>query len=775
MAPIRSLLIGLLPFVSAQGCPYAGANRRDLLVARDDPSSFDTLASSFGKTSVISDAAGAGTRSKDWWPKQLRLDVLRQFSPEQNPLGADFDYAAAFATLDYEALKSDIMSLLTDSQAWWPADFGSYAGLLIRAAWHSAGTYRSIDGRGGAGMGQQRFAPLNSWPDNQSLDKARRLLWPLKQKYGKAISWADLVVLAGNCALESNGFPTLGFAAGRPDTFQSDESVFWGDETTFVPHGNDVRYNGSTDTTERADKLEKPLASTNMGLIYVNPQGPDASGDPKASALDIRMTFGRMGMNDSETVALIAGGHAFGKTHGASSTTVGPEPEAAPLEQQGLGWSNSFGTGNADDTITSGLEVIWSKTPTKWSNDFLESLLGNEWTLVKSPAGALQFEALNGTLDYPDPFNKTFRHATMLVSDLGLREDPSYNVIANSWLGDEGFKELTDAFAAAWFKLLHRDMGPISRYLGPDVPKQSFIWQDPLPAASFPALSDADAEDLKTQILAAPGVNVSSLVSVAWGSASTFRGGDKRGGANGARIALQPQASWPVNNPTQLKTVLDALNTIKTASGKVSLADLIVLGGNAAIEKAAADAGHTGVKVPFTGGRVDATQEDTDIATFEFLNTQGDGFRNFRNSSGWSLARTEELLVEKAQLLTLTAPEMTVLVGGMRALNTNYDGSSNGILTSSPGKLTTDFFVNILDINNVWTADSTNELYTAKDRSSGAQKFTATRADLVFSAHAELRAIGEVYAQNGGSDNFVPDFVAAWTKVMNLDRYDVKK
>ncbi|KAK4032795.1 putative catalase-peroxidase 2 [Parachaetomium inaequale] len=781
---VPSVLLGLLPLVSAQGCPYAAANN---LKGRATEPSLDTLAGAFGKCPTISDAAGGGTRSHDWWPCQLRLDVLRQFAPQQNPLGGDFDYAAAFATLDYKALKADLAALLTQSQAWWPADFGNYGGLFIRMAWHSAGTYRAIDGRGGGGMGQQRFAPLNSWPDNASLDKARRLLWPIKQKYGKAISWADLMLLAGNVALEQMGFPVLGFAAGRPDTWQSDESIYWGAETTFVPQGNDVRYNGSTDYAARASLLEKPLAATHMGLIYVNPQGPNGNGDPKSSALDIRTAFARMGMNDSETVALIAGGHAFGKTHGAAPTALGSAPEGAPLEQQGLGWANSFRTGNAGDTITSGLEVIWTKTPTKWSNNFLTSLFKNEWTIVKSPAGALQFEALNGTRDYPDPFNKTSRRATMLVSDLALREDPIYNAIAGKWVDD--FQALTDAFAAAWFKLLHRDMGPASRYLGPEVPKQQFLWQDPLPTVSYPPITEADQAKLKAQILAAPGLTVSNLVSVAWGSASTFRGSDKRGGANGARIALQPQVSWEVNNPKQLQTVLSALTSIKDAFNKankngkqVSLADLIVLGGNAAIEKAAAAAAGTNnhnknpaTAVPFTPGRVDATQADTDAASFAYLNPQADGFRNYRNASGFSQARTEELLVDKAQQLTLTAPEMTVLVGGLRALGANYDGSARGVLTTRPGVLTNDFFANLLDIGTVWQAEAGGEVFTGKDRATGESKWTATRADLVFGSHAELRAIAEVYAEAGGQERLVADFVAAWVKVMDLDRFDVKK
>ncbi|KAH8647030.1 catalase/peroxidase HPI [Tricladium varicosporioides] len=775
MAPIVFLLIGLLPLVSAQGCPFANANKRDL-----EPS-LTTLQHSFGKCPTLSDAAGASTRSRDWWPCQLRLDVLRQFSQEQNPLGSHFEYAAAFATLDYGALKADIKALLTESQPWWPADFGNYGGLFIRLAWHSAGTYRAIDGRGGGGMGQQRFAPLNSWPDNGNLDKGRRLLWPVKKKYGKSLSWADLFLLAGNVALEDMGFPVLGFGAGRPDTWQSDESVFWGAETTFVPEGNDIRYNGSTDYQARASHLELPLAATHMGLIYVNPQGPNGNGSPKDLARDIRVAFDRMGMNDSETVALIAGGHSFGKTHGASSTPLGPEPEAASLEKQGFGWANSFGTGNADDAITSGLEVIWSKTPTKWSNDYLHSLFHNTWTQVKSPAGAIQYEAFDSAFEYPDPFNKTFRHATMLVSDLALLADPKYSAIAQSWVNN--FPALTNAFAAAWFKLLHRDMGPISRYLGPEVPRQRFIWQDPLPTVTYSSISSVDETELKAQILAVPNLTLSNLVSVAWGSASTFRGSDKRGGANGARIALQPQASWAVNNPKQLQTVLSALDTIKSnfnkgtgvrQGKKVSLADLIVLGGNAAIESATAAAGFE-VHMPFTVGRVDATQDDTDITSFENLNPQGDGFRNYRNSSGWSLARTEELLIDKAQQLTLTVPELTVLVGGLRALNANWDGSSHGILTDRPGKLTNDFFTNLLDINTVWIPDNTGELFTGKDRSTGTKKWTATRVDLIFGSHAELRAIAEVYAEASGQNQLVADFIKAWVKVMDLDRFDIKK
>ncbi|KAK3312684.1 heme peroxidase [Apodospora peruviana] len=786
MAPslLSGIVAGLLlgpqaALVAAQGCPYANKQefKRDshpVIAKRDD-------APTFGRCPAISDAAGGGTRSRDWWPCQLRLDVLRQFSAEQNPLGGDFDYAAEFAKLDYKALKADLKALLTSSQEWWPADYGHYGGLFIRMAWHSAGTYRAIDGRGGGGMGQQRFAPLNSWPDNANLDKARRLLWPIKQKYGKAISWADLMVLAGNVALEDMGFPVLGFGGGRADTWQADESVYWGAETTFFPHGNDVRYNGSTDAEARADTLEKPLAATHHGLIYVNPEGPDANGDPRTSALDIRVAFGRMGMNDSETVALIAGGHAFGKTHGAHTITAGPAPAGAGIQEQDLGWSNPVGNGNADDTVTSGLEVVWSKTPTKWSNSFLKSLFKNEWTLVHSPGGAKQFEAINAEADYPNPFNKTFRKPTMLVSDVALRDDPAYREIAESWVED--FQGLTDAFAAAWFKLTHRDMGPISRYLGPEVPSRKFIWQDPLPVVSYSPIKDNDIEKLKSAILAAPGLTVQNLVATAWGSASTFRGGDKRGGANGARIALEPQVSWTVNNPKQLKTVLAALNQIKSDFNKknkkiqVSLADLIVLGGNAAIEKAAAAAGFKNLKVPFTVGRVDATQADTDVASFEYLNPQADGFRNFRNSSGWARARTEDLLVDKAQQLTLTAPEMTVLVGGLRALGANYDGSTHGVLTKKVGVLTNDFFTNLLDIRTQWTEDvaTGGEIFVGQDRGTGAKKWTATRADLVFSSHSELRAISEVYGEKGGMEKMVGDFVKAWAKVMDLDRFDVKK
>ncbi|RSL90434.1 Catalase-peroxidase 2 [Fusarium oligoseptatum] len=696
-----------------------------------------------------------------FWPCQLRLDVLRQFSPQINPLGEEFDYVEAFKTLDYDALKKDLHNLVTDSQDWWPADFGHYGGLFIRMAWHSAGTYRAIDGRGGGGM---------------NLDKARRLLWPIKQKYGNKISWADLILLAGNVALESMDFDPIGFGAGRADTWQSDESVYWGAETTFVPKGNDVRYNNSKDVVDRADKLEKPLAAVSLGLIYVNPEGPDANSNPADSALDIRVNFDRMGMNDEETVALIVGGHTFGKTHGAvPGSNIGPEPEAADLGEMGLGWHNKVGEGNGPNQMTSGLEVIWTKTPTKWSNGFLTSLLTNNWTLVESPAGAHQWEALDGTVDYPDPFDKTkFRRATMLTSDLALIYDPEYLKICKRW--QKNPEELRKAFGRAWFKLLHRDLGPISRYQGPEVPKEKFTWQDPLPERKGDIIGDDDIATLKADLLATKGLDVSKLVSTAWNAASTFRNSDKRGGANGARIALKPQRGWASNNPKQLEQVLSALKAIqkKFNSGyktkQVSLADLIVLGGVAAVEKAAQDAGFKNIKVPFTPGRVDATQDQTDARSFEYLEPLADGFRNYGH--GTARARTEELLVDKAALLTLTPPEMTVLVGGLRALNANFDGSSKGILTTKKGQLTNDFFVNLLDAATTWTKqDSQGELWTGTDRKTKAKKWTATRADLVFGSHAELRAISEVYGSVDAKEKFVKDFVAAWDKVMNLDRF----
>ncbi|KAF4984579.1 hypothetical protein FZEAL_255 [Fusarium zealandicum] len=767
------LALGLLPLAAGQGCPFAKRADDSKLVPERE------IAEGFGRCAVASNAAGGGSRTSDFWPCQLRLDVLRQFSPQINPLGEDFDYVEAFKSLDYDALKKDLHELITNSADWWPADYGHYGGLFIRMAWHSAGTYRAIDGRGGGGMGQQRFAPLNSWPDNQNLDKARRLLWPIKQKYGHKISWADLMLLAGNVALESMDFEPIGFAGGRPDTWQSDESVYWGAETTFVPKGNDVRYNGSTDVYDRADKLEKPLGATHLGLIYVNPQGPDGNSDPLASAGDIRVAFDRMGMNDEETAALLIGGHTFGKTHGAvAEINIGPDPSSADLGEMGLGWHNSVGEGNGPNQMTSGLEVIWTKTPTKWSNGFLTSLLTNNWTLVESPAGAKQWEALNGTVDYPDPFDsKKFRRATMLTSDLALIHDPEYLKICKRWLNHND--ELAAAFSRAWFKLLHRDLGPVSRYLGPEIPKEQFSWQDPLPERKGELIDDADIAELKTELLAAKGLGVSKLVSTAWNAASSFRNSDKRGGANGARLALEPQRRWPSNNPKQLAQVLRVLKGIQTKfnsqskSKQVSLADLIVLGGVAAVEKAAHDAGFKDVQVPFTAGRVDATQNQTDIRSFNYLEPVADGFRNY--GRGTSRARTEELLVDKASLLNLTPPEMTVLVGGLRALNANFDGSSHGILTANKGQLTNDFFVNLLDSSTKWTKqDSRGELWTGSKRGSGATKWTATRADLVFGSHAELRAISEVYGSEDAKAKFVKDFVSAWDKVMNLDRFDVK-
>jgi len=704
----------------------------------------------------------------------------------------DFDYAAAFKSLDFEALKKDLHAVMTDSQDWWPADFGHYGGLFIRMAWHSAGTYRVGDGRGGGGQGLQRFAPLNSWPDNVSLDKARRLLWPIKQKYGRKISWADLMILAGNIALESMGFKTFGFAGGREDVWEAGEDVYWGSEHTWL--GNDGRYKKGSEGTDKkhgvvasdedgknkihSEGLENPLAAVHMGLIYVNPEGPDGNPDPVAAAHDIRVTFARMAMNDEETVALIAGGHSFGKTHGAASPThVGKEPEAASIDLQGFGWSNNYGTGKGADAITSGLEVIWTKTPTKWSNNFFENLFAFEWELTKSPGGANQWVAKNGDDIIPDAFDGSKKHKPrMLTTDLSLRFDPAYEKISRRFL--EHPDEFADAFARAWFKLTHRDMGPRARYLGPDVPAEELIWQDPLPAVDHKLIDEADIAALKAKVLESK-LNVSELVSTAWASASTFRGGDKRGGANGARIRLSPQKDWKVNNPVQLKKVLDVLEGIATAFNasqtdgkKISLADLIVLAGGAAVEKAAKDAGFD-VKVPFAAGRTDAKQEQTDVESFGYLEPLADGFRNYRKAS-FTEASTEELLIDKAQLLTLSAPELTVLVGGMRVLDTNFDGSKNGVLTQQPGKLTNDFFVNLLDMRTAWKAASEErELYIGSDRSSGQPKWTATRADLVFGSNSELRAIAEVYGSADAKEKFVNDFVAAWSKVMNLDRFDL--
>jgi catalase-peroxidase len=745
----------------------------------------------FHNGSMKHNVGGGGTRNRDWWPNQLKLSILRQHSSLSDPMGGDFNYAEAFKSLDLEAVKKDLHALMTDSQSWWPADFGHYGPLFIRMAWHSAGTYRVTDGRGGAGAGQQRFAPLNSWPDNVSLDKARRLLWPIKQKYGNKISWADLMILTGNIALESMGFKTFGFAGGRPDVWEPQEDVYWGSEKTWL--GGDLRYaHGSPGVVEghgvlvsdddadggiHSRNLEKPLAAVQMGLIYVNPEGPDGNPDPIAAAKDIRDTFGRMAMDDEETVALIAGGHSFGKTHGAAPAThVGKEPEAVDLEMQGFGWSNSYGSGKGADTITSGLEVIWTKTPTQWSNNFFENLFGFEWELTKSPAGAQQWVAKNAEGIIPDAFDGSKKHApTMLTTDLALRFDPAYEKISRRFL--ENPDAFADAFARAWFKLTHRDMGPRARYLGSDVPAEVLLWQDPIPAVDHALIDDSDIAALKAKVLAA-GLSVGELVSTAWASASTFRGSDKRGGANGARIRLAPQKSWPVNNPVQLQKVLNTLegiqkefNGAQSGGKKVSLADLIVLAGCAGVEKAAKDAGQA-ITVPFTPGRMDATQEQTDVESIGYLEPLADGFRNYRKSK--LPVSTEELLIDKAQLLTLTAPELTVLVGGLRVLNTNFDGSKQGVFTARPGQLTSDFFVNLLDMNTAWKAASEDrELYIGSDRATGQPKWTGSRADLVFGSNAELRAIAEVYAGSDAQGKFVKDFVAAWNKVMNLDRFDI--
>ena len=718
-----------------------------------------------------SNVGGGGTRNFDWWPDQLKLNILRQHTAVTNPYDKDFDYKAAFASLDYEGLKKDLTAVMTDSQDWWPADFGHYGGLFVRMAWHGAGTYRVFDGRGGGGQGQQRFAPLNSWPDNTSLDKARRLLWPVKQKYGNKISWADLYLLAGNVAIESMGGKTFGFAGGRPDTWESDESVYWGAESAWM--GNEDRYDESKQGPKdiHTRDLEKPLAASHMGLIYVNPEGPDGVPDPLAAARDIRTTFGRMAMNDEETVALIAGGHTFGKTHGAGPTDqVGREPEAAPLEQQGLGWSSKYGSGKGPDAITSGLEVTWTSKPTEWSNLFFEYLFKFDWELTKSPAGANQWVAKNAEPIIPDPFDPNKKRLpTMLTTDLSLRFDPIYEKISRRFL--ENPDQFADAFARAWFKLLHRDMGPRSRWLGPEIPSEELIWEDPIPVLNHPVIEDADIAALKTSILAT-GIDPSKFISTAWASASTFRGSDKRGGANGARIRLAPQKDWKVNNPPQLAEVLAALEGVQknfnaSASGgkKVSLADLIVLAGSAALEQAA------GVAVPFTPGRMDASQEQTDVNSFSDLEPFADGFRNY--GKGTSRVRTEQFLVDRAHLLTLSAPELTVLVGGLRVLGTNYDGSSHGVFTTRPGKLTNDFFLNLLDLNTAWKSVD-GEIFEGSDRKTGQKKWTATRADLIFGSHAELRAVAEVYGSSDGQDKFVKDFVAAWAKVMNLDRFDLK-
>ena len=715
-------------------------------------------------------SAGGGTSNRDWWPNQLKLNILRQYSSLSNPMGETFNYAEEFKTLDLDAVKKDIFDLMTTSQDWWPADYGHYGPLFIRMAWHSAGTYRIADGRGGGGSGTQRFTPLNSWPDNANLDKARLLLWPVKQKYGKKISWADLIILAGNCALESMGFKTLGFAGGREDVWEPEEDIYWGSEAQWL---GDKRYTGDRE-------LENPLGAVQMGLIYVNPEGPNGNPDPLAAAHDIRETFGRMAMNDEETVALIAGGHAFGKTHGAADPTqyVGPEPAGASIEEQGLGWKNTLGSGNAGNTITSGLEGTWSTTPTKWSNNFLENLFGYQWELTKSPAGAHQWKPKDGAGagTVPDAHDPSKSHAPfMLTTDLSLRMDPIYEPISRRFY--ENPDQLEDAFARAWFKLTHRDMGPRTRYLGPEVPAEELIWQDPIPTVTHELIDDQDITALKGKILAS-GLSVSGLVSTAWASASTFRGSDKRGGANGARIRLAPQKDWKVNNPVQLKTVLETLdgiqkefNNTQTGGKMVSLADLIVLGGCAGIEQAANNAGHD-VTVPFTPGRTDASQEQTDVESFAVLEPAADGFRNYLKTQ--YTVSAEEMLVDRAQLLTLTAPEMTVLVGGMRVLNTNFDQSQHGVFTKRPEVLTNDFFVNLLDLGTTWKATSeAEELFEGRDRTTGELKWTGTRIDLIFGSNSELRALAEVYGCEDSQERFTQAFVAAWTKVMNLDRFDL--
>ena len=737
--------------------------------------------------------AGGGTQNHDWWPGRLNLNVLRQHSNLSSPLDPDFNYEKAFNSLDLAAVKSDLQALMTDSQDWWPADFGHYGGLIIRMAWHSAGTYRVGDGRGGAGQGQQRFAPLNSWPDNVSLDKARRLLWPVKQKYGQRISWADLIILAGNVALESMGFKTFGYAGGREDVWEASDETYWGSEKTWL--GGDIRYaQGSPGVVEghavlpsdddadgfiHSRNLEKPLAAVQMGLIYVNPEGPDGNPDPVKAAKDIRDTFGRMAMNDEETVALIAGGHTFGKTHGAAPAThVGPEPEAADLELQGLGWKNSYNSGVGRDAITSGLEVTWSKTPTQWSNSFWENLFNYEYELTKSPAGAHQWVAKDAPDIIPDAFDPDKKHKpTMLTTDLSLRLDPIYGKISRHFM--ENPDVFADAFARAWFKLTHRDMGPRSRYLGTEVPSEELIWQDPIPEVNHPLITAADIQSLKESILHS-GLSTAELVRTAWSSASTFRSSDKRGGANGARIRLAPQKDWPVNNPAALQKILGKLQQIKSdfdqrqPDGKqVSMADLIVLGGCAAIEKAAGEAGHN-ITIPFTPGRMDASQQQTDIDSMAYLEPIADGFRNYKRE-GISVSQ-EELFIDKAQLLSLTPPELTVLTGGLRVLGINYDNSDKGVLTGNPGKLTNEYFKNILDMRTAWkrTTEAAEE-FIGSDRSTGQKKWTATRVDLIFASHAELRALAEVYASDDAKEKFIRDFVAAWDKVMNLDRFDLHR
>jgi catalase-peroxidase len=739
-------------------CPVTGLKASDA----NNPHGVSATATTGAKTDPT------GTQNDDWWPNRLDLSVLRQHAEVSNPMGADFNYAEAFSKVDYNALKEDIRNVLTDSQDWWPADWGHYGGLFIRMAWHSAGTYRTGDGRGGSREGQQRFAPVNSWPDNANLDKSRRLLWPVKQKYGSSISWADLMILAGNVALEDMGFETIGFAGGREDVWEPNANVYWGMEDTWL--SDEKRYSGERD-------LENPLAAVQMGLIYVNPEGPGGNPDPVAAAHDIRETFGRMGMNDEETVALIAGGHTLGKTHGAGPAShVGAEPEAASMEEQGFGWMSSYGSGKGADAITSGLEVIWTPTPTEWSHAYFQILYGFEWELVESPAGAKQWVAKDAEAIVPDAFNENKMHRpTMLTTDLSLRFDPAYDKISRRFKDNP--EEFDAAFAKAWFKLTHRDMGPKSSYIGPEIPAEDFIWQDPIPAVNHALVNDEDIVSLKKEILNS-GLSTQELVATAWASASTYRNSDRRGGANGARIMLEPQRSWEANNPERLNKVLQALGEIqedfnkKNKNKQISMADLIVLGGSAAVEQAAKDAGYE-VEVPFVPGRMDATQEMTDVESFSVLEPMADGFTNYQQKT-YTLS-TEQLLVDKAQLLTLTPPEMTVLVGGMRALGANYDGSSTGVMTDKPGTLTNDFFVNLLSMNTAWKATDDNRMtFEGHDRKTGELKWTATRADLIFGSNSELRALAEVYAGNDAEELFVNEFVAAWTKVMMLDRFDLQ-
>jgi catalase-peroxidase len=769
-----SLFLGLFSLAQETAtCPVTG---KTMSVNKENtssgPSAEDYHASNGTAQTKLPTPSTKGSsnvdRNKQWWPNQLNLNVLRQNSELSDPMGAQFNYAKEFQSLDYEALKKDLRVLMTQSQKWWPADFGHYGGLFIRMAWHSAGTYRTGDGRGGTRAGQQRFAPQNSWPDNGNLDKARRLLWPIKQKYGNKISWADLMILTGNVALEDMGFKTFGFAGGRADVWEPESHVYWGPETKWL---DDKRYS-------EGRKLENPLAAVQMGLIYVNPEGPNGNPDPVLAAKDIRETFGRMGMNDEETVALIAGGHTLGKTHGAGDAKhVGANPEAAAIEEQGFGWKSDYKSGKGTDAITSGLEVTWTSTPAKWSHDYLTFLFKYDWELTTSPAGAKQWIAKTDDKIIPDAFDKNKMHKPyMLTTDLSLRYDPIYEKISRRFLADQN--AFNDAFARAWFKLTHRDMGPKTTYLGPEAPKEDLIWQDPIPAVNHKLVNDKEIKGLQSQILAS-GLSIQDMVSVAWASASTYRGSDRRGGANGARIRLEPQRSWEVNNPIQLNRVLSALEKIqsdfnaKSKDKKVSLADLIVLAGNTGVEKAAKNAGYS-VQVPFTPGRMDASQEQTDVKSFAVLEPQADGFRNYLKTK-YTVA-TEELLVDKAQLLTLTAPEMTVLVGGMRALNANYDGSKHGIFSSTKDKLSNDFFVNLLAMGTTWKATSdAQEVFEGSNMKTNEVKWTATRADLIFGSNSELRAIAEVYAQNDNKQKFVTDFVAAWTKVMNLDRFDVKK